>query len=325
MQNFPAMRTMAAAAAILTLSACAGGNYRPVSDSPERIGSPYSIRGTRYVPAAAPTYDALGYASWYGSESGNRTANGEKFRPGWVTAAHTTLPLPTYAEVTALETGRRIIVRINDRGPFVTSRIIDLSRRAAEMLGVDRQGVARVRVKRVYPNERERLALRQGRSGADRPTLGGRQLAELNDRFGQWQRGGRQQARAPARGGPSTATSLAARTPPPVAPMQPTPVPAASPPGIAAPAPSAPVDGSNAAYRLAEAIGGWFVQLGAFGDRGRADMVASASGARIDSSGNLHRVRLGPYFDEALAMAALAEVRGQGYQDAKLVRPVARN
>src|SRR5690349_20815921 len=129
MQNFPAMRTMAAAVAILTLSACAGGNYRPVSDSPERIGSPYSIRGTRYVPAAAPTYDALGYASWYGSESGNRTANGEKFRPGWVTAAHTTLPLPTYAEVTALETGRRIIVRINDRGPFSGGqRIIDLSR-----------------------------------------------------------------------------------------------------------------------------------------------------------------------------------------------------
>ncbi len=88
-----------AAALALSLSACAGGNFRPVSDTPVRIGAAYAIRGTTYVPAAAPTYDAVGYASWYGSESGNRTANGEEFRPGWITAAHTTLPLPTYVEV----------------------------------------------------------------------------------------------------------------------------------------------------------------------------------------------------------------------------------
>lgn len=129
-----------------------------------RIGQPYSIRGVTYAPAAAPAYDAVGYASWYGSESGNRTANGERFRPGWITAAHTTLPLPTYAEVTALDTGRRIIVRINDRGPFARGqRIIDLSRGAAEQLGIRAQGIAPVRVRRVEPSEKDRERLREGK------------------------------------------------------------------------------------------------------------------------------------------------------------------
>lgn len=145
------------------LQACAGGNFRPVSDNPVRIGQPYSIRGMTYVPVAAPAYDALGYASWYGSESGNRTANGERFRPGWITAAHTTLPLPTYVEVTALDTGRRIIVRVNDRGPFTQGRrIIDLSRGAAEQLGIKARGVAPVRVRRVDPSEKDRERLREG-------------------------------------------------------------------------------------------------------------------------------------------------------------------
>src|SRR3546814_14288819 len=82
MQRHSITRAAAAALAVLTLSACAGGNYRAVADSPVRIGPAYTIRGATYVPAAAPGYDALGYASWYGSASGNRTANGEKFRPG---------------------------------------------------------------------------------------------------------------------------------------------------------------------------------------------------------------------------------------------------
>ena len=102
--------------ALLFLSACA--SYRPVSDTPVKIGRPYTVRGITYTPAVDPTYDVLGYASWYGNESGNRSANGEKFRAKAVTGAHTTLPLPSYVEVTALDTGRTILVRINDRGPF---------------------------------------------------------------------------------------------------------------------------------------------------------------------------------------------------------------
>jgi rare lipoprotein A len=170
MQGTRIIRSMGVAIAVLTLSACAGGNFRPVSDAPVRIGPAYSVRGTTYVPAAAPAYDTVGYASWYGSESGNRTANGEEFRPGWITAAHTTLPLPTYVEVTALDTGRRIVVRVNDRGPFALGRVIDLSRGAAEELGIKAQGHAAVRVRRVEPSEKDRKRLREGKpaGGLDR-------------------------------------------------------------------------------------------------------------------------------------------------------------
>lgn len=172
MRGLARARIGAAMAAILGLSACAGGNFRPVSDTPAVIGRPYTIRGTTYVPAADPTYDMLGYASWYGSESGNRTARGERFRPGWITAAHTTLPLPTYVEVTALATGRRIIVRVNDRGPFVRGpRIIDLSRGAAEQLGIRAQGHAAVRVRRVEPSEEDRERLRHGKPARDLPPV----------------------------------------------------------------------------------------------------------------------------------------------------------
>lgn len=179
MQRHSIMRAAGAATAVLALSACAGGNYRPVADTPVRIGPAYSIRGTTYVPAAAPAYDALGYASWYGSESGNRTANGEKFRPGWITAAHTTLPLPTYVEVTALDSGRRIIVRVNDRGPFARGRLIDLSRGAAEQLGMKAQGHAPVRVRRVEPSEKDRARLRKGKPAASLARVPERELQRL--------------------------------------------------------------------------------------------------------------------------------------------------
>lgn len=177
-------RGSGAIALLLIVSGCAGGNYRPVSDTPVRIGRPYVVRGTTYVPAAAPAYEALGYASWYGPESGNRTANGERFRPKWITAAHTTLPLPTYVEVTALDTGRRIIVRINDRGPFVAGeRIIDLSRGAAGQLGIRGQGHAPVRVRRVEPSEKDRARLRAGKPAGPLEPLRLSELEELRAQF----------------------------------------------------------------------------------------------------------------------------------------------
>jgi len=169
------------AAAVLALSACGGGrDYRPVSDAPVRIGGPYTIRGTSYTPMADPAYDRLGYATWYGPESGKQTANGERFRPDGISAAHRTLPLPTYVEVTALDTGRRIIVRINDRGPFAGgSRIIDLSRGAAEQLGIRRQGLAAVRVRAVEPSEKDRERLRRGKPARALAPISGRQLEAL--------------------------------------------------------------------------------------------------------------------------------------------------
>lgn len=172
--------------ALLLLAGCGGRErpggsrpaYRPVADLPVRVGPPYRVRGRTYVPADERDYAAVGMASWYGSESGSRTANGERFRPDWPSAAHRTLPLPSYVEVTALRTGRTILLRVNDRGPFAADRILDLSRGAARQLGVERDGTVPVHVRRVYPSDRERAALREGRA-VGRPTRSAAELAAL--------------------------------------------------------------------------------------------------------------------------------------------------
>jgi rare lipoprotein A len=180
-----AIRCASVALLSLVVAACGGGTrFRPVSDTPVRVGQPYTIRGTTYTPAADPTYDFLGYATWYGSESGNQTANGERFRPDWVTAAHRTLPLPSYVEVTSLTTGRRILVRVNDRGPFTEqTRIIDLSKGAAELLGIRARGKAGVRVRIVSPDGKDRAALRKGKAARALPPIEPRALANLRAQF----------------------------------------------------------------------------------------------------------------------------------------------
>lgn len=157
--------------AALLLAGCSGTHYRPARDYPVKIGRPYTVRGTVYTPADIPGYDAVGYASWYGGESGNQTANGERFRAKAITGAHALLPLPSYVEVTALDTGRTILVRLNDRGPFTRNRVIDLSRGAARLLGIDGAGHAAVHVRRVDPVERDKDRLRNGRAAANRPDV----------------------------------------------------------------------------------------------------------------------------------------------------------
>ena len=117
----------------------AGGIYK--------IGTPYQILGGWYYPRENTNYDETGIASWYGSKfHGRRTANGEIFDMNLLTAAHPTLPMPVRARVTNLENGKSIIVRINDRGPFAKDREIDLSRKAAEVLGFRDKGTTQVRV-----------------------------------------------------------------------------------------------------------------------------------------------------------------------------------
>lgn len=119
--------------------------------------SPYVVNGKRYVPMTvemAESYRQEGVASWYGYETyrqkgGHMTANGEVFHPNGLNAAHKYLPLPTFVQVTNLENNRRIIVRVNDRGPFVEGRIIDLSAGAAKKLGFYDKGTARVLVEAV--------------------------------------------------------------------------------------------------------------------------------------------------------------------------------
>lgn len=117
-----------------------------------KVGRPYQIKGRWYHPAEDPAYDRTGVASWYGDDfHGRPTANGEIFDMRTMTAAHTTLPLPSMVEVTNLENGKRAIVRVNDRGPFAHNRIIDLSRAAARKLGFEKNGLAEVRVRYVGP------------------------------------------------------------------------------------------------------------------------------------------------------------------------------
>jgi rare lipoprotein A len=142
------------------LAACVGPTPRnlvsPIPAPPGGVlrgtDKPYQIDGKWYYPKAQPGYDEVGIASWYGPEEHNRrTADGERFDQYGLSAAHKTLPLPSIVEVTNLANGRRVRVRLNDRGPFVDGRLIDLSRGAAEQLGFDRQGVARVRVRYIGP------------------------------------------------------------------------------------------------------------------------------------------------------------------------------
>ena len=121
-----------------------GGRYQ--------LGDPYQVAGRWFTPKEQPDYDKVGTASWYGPKFNRRkTSNGEWFDMNYLSAAHPTLPLPSFAKVTNLQNGRTVVVRINDRGPFVGDRIIDLSKRAAQELDMLRKGSARVRVTYIGP------------------------------------------------------------------------------------------------------------------------------------------------------------------------------
>lgn len=181
-QTFSTRRALAAGAVSVLLAACSGtqpeaprlGSSNPwstnvaaspsVVDSNQRqtrparglpkggghykIGRPYQIKGRWYTPRVDPNYDEVGMASWYGPGfHGKRTANGETYDQNALTAAHPTLPIPSYAHVTNTENGKTILVRINDRGPYSRNRILDASARVARELGFFHQGTARLRVK----------------------------------------------------------------------------------------------------------------------------------------------------------------------------------
>ncbi|MDO8533729.1 MAG: septal ring lytic transglycosylase RlpA family protein [Xanthobacteraceae bacterium] len=115
-----------------------------------RVGKPYQVAGRTYVPEENPRYRAEGLASWYGDDfHGRLTANGEVFDQDAITAAHPTLPIPSYVRVTNVSSRRSIIVRVNDRGPYHGDRVIDLSKKSADLLGFRANGIARVRVEYV--------------------------------------------------------------------------------------------------------------------------------------------------------------------------------
>ncbi len=296
---------LAAPAAILLLSGCGmmGGEGVPrattapttpanmVADTPVIVGAPYNIGAQRYVPVDQADYDEVGYASWYGGEvAGQPTANGEAFRPSGVSAAHRTLPLPSYVEVTRLDTGRTILVRINDRGPADPNRLIDLSAGAAAQLGIAEHGMAQVRVRRVNPPEGDRLTLRRGDPALPRIDTPQSLLDILRERV----------ARLPR---PSGYVAPTAPTAPPVTATTPA---GSRPPATANSAPS----GS----------GPFSVQIGAFSSRERAEALARRLGARVEQSGNIYRVRTGPFATAAAAEAELRRLRSAGQPGAVIQR-----
>lgn len=153
MGNVKIRLALAATAIALTAAGCATTPRETAAPNPHfKVGKPYKINGRWYRPAVDTAYDQTGVASWYGDDfHGRPTANGEIFNMREMTAAHTTLPLPSLVEVTNLENGRQAVVRVNDRGPFAKNRIIDLSRAAARRLGFEKQGLAKVRVRYLSP------------------------------------------------------------------------------------------------------------------------------------------------------------------------------
>ena len=262
---------------------------------------PYQIKGIWYYPKADPNYDEQGIGSWYGEQFHNRrTANGEIFDMDMPSAAHKTLPLPSIVEVTNLDNGRKMKVRVNDRGPFVDSRIIDLSKAAAEQLGYGRAGVAHVRVRYIGPAGKTPFNERRIIAAAPPPQ---------EPRYAPPPK-----ARVYAGGLPPAQPAYDAPPPPKAA----DPDYAQSVPVVdAPPAPSAPI---SASYRI---------QAGSFANRDNAERAAAqlsgAGQASIEpverSQGVLYRVVVTAGSDEGEAFGVRDRVAALGFSDATVLRP----
>jgi rare lipoprotein A len=257
-----------------------------------KLGKPYQISGRWYYPEYDPDYDRVGTASWYGEPfHGRATANGERFDRESVTAAHPTLPLPSLVRVVNLANHRELVVRVNDRGPFVDDRLIDLSQEAARQLGFERQGLAEVRVQFV------RLAEAEGKP--PEPTV--------------------TRAPAPLPARPvEPAPQLVAAVPPPRL-IATTPA-----PKLAATVPNALVGATAPAQ-----CEGRFIQVGAYSEPVRARRVmaelhevqAMPVTLAVPAEDHLARVRLGPIADPGAVSAALDRIKRFGFSEAFIVGP----
>lgn len=273
----------------------------PMGGGKYHVGKPYQVAGRWFTPRDEPGYDRSGLASWYGEAfNRRRTANGEYFDMEEMTAAHPTLPLPSYAKVTNLENGRQVIVRINDRGPYVGPRIMDMSKRAADALGYRNQGTTHVRVQYIG------VAPLNDRNGAH--------LLAMNE---QLQRGvplNRMIAAADRDAGYANPVTVASAAPS---------APAYRPPGDQPPryetADAAPASGQGGAY---------FVQVGSFADPANVqrleEQLASVGRVQvaelIGSTGQIYRVRLGPVASAAEADAMAAEVEQMGIAHPRVIQ-----
>ena len=291
------------------LSACGGGSARPDSvpladvtgpsaDYPMVLGESFTIGTTTYTPSDRMNYDAVGYAA-IGSEGGMA-----------ISAAHKTLPLPSYVEVTALDTGKTILVRVERRGPMSNALLLELSPGAAAQLGLSGNPRAPIRARRVNPPEAERALLRAGQAVPARMDTPRSLLTALIRKLDT------QEGRVP-----TVAASSPVATPTSTPAPTPAPRPGRRPP-VATPTPkptTAPAPASTPAV-VAPASGKFAVQVAAFSVRERADVVAKKLGAQVVQSGQLWRVRMGPFATQADAQAALAKAKAAGYSDARIQR-----
>jgi rare lipoprotein A len=285
---------------------------RPLDVAPwQKIGAPYTVSGTMFIPSHEPDYDETGVASWYGEDfHGRATANGEIFDMGVATAAHPTLPIPSLVEVTNLDNGRSIVVRVNDRGPFAGGRLIDLSARAAELLGYRSEGTARVRVRYVGPADPTPLVT----AGTLTPLPGSRPRRQILA-------GTAAPTERPA-ASPGRTPAGALRTP-----ASAVPAPAAAPASASRASPEAQGTGRSgdtgtAGGRGADSQGrsGPLVQVGAFASRANAERALSAARElgqpRLvmpsTDNGGLFRVVLGPFPDRQAAEATAARATSLG-------------
>lgn len=290
------------------------GQGAMVDDAQMPLGPPYAVDNVTYTPADQLSYDEVGYADESQEASqGGTTANGETFVPTAVTAAHKTLPLPSYVEVTELDSGRTILVRVNDRGPMRNDQLITLSPGAAAQVGVDGKGAIPVRVRRVNPPEQERAALRRQGQAAERLETPAALLKALRTKLG------------PNHGvaiPPAQQQIIAKTQPVPAAdPVNPTTATGAGAdfgkpamPSHITTQPARPAVVAQAARRS-----GYVVQVGAFASKVRAETLAKKLGARVEAGGGLWRVRIGPYVTQQAAQAGVRSAAAKGFKNVQVV------
>ena len=277
----------------------------PAADYPVVVGEPFTIGEITYEPADTLNYDAVGYASI------NLTPQAR------VAVAHKTLPLPSYVEVTELAGGRTILARVEERGPMVTTRLIELSTGAAAQLGIAGSGPIAVRVRRVNPPEQDRALLREGGQAPLRMETPAPLVAVLQRKLA-----AQEPLQAP--GGianpPIPATGTAPASPPSMTPQDPDLD--AAPPADPAPRPTSPSAAleEDAAPVAPSPSGEWVVQAAAFSSEERAENAAQAIGGFVSKPGRYWLLRLGPFATREDAAGALAKARGNGYADARVVR-----
>ncbi len=296
--------------------------YEPINPS---TSQDYSVNGKNYRVIQDPSnYSEIGLATWYGDEAkGNRTAIGESYDPDAMTAAHPTLPLPSYVRVTNLANGRQIVVRVNDRGPYTPGRIIDLSRAAGDRLNISNNTRVRVDYIKVAPDGSVSgpgtigtTVAKQSYALPARPDLGGGMVMMGGSSANATPAPAPQDVRAVDNStlqsngnmGAPVQSSGFLGAPQPLANgvlegSEPTATPA--PAAVAAPvaASAAPVS------QNAHAGSGYVVQVGAVNDAARARQLATSLGKRfgvpgsVEANGNVYRIQLGGYKSRAEAAA----------------------